>query len=109
VDAHSGFCAQTVVVPAALRDHPSEWRPGYALAPQTGLASGPLYRILIRLADQGLVESCWPNEPQPGRSHRYRLTADGLAAAVPGPAEVGVRAGQRPALSWRGLVTRAAP
>jgi PadR family transcriptional regulator PadR len=109
VDAHSGFSAQTVVVLAAFRDHPSEWRHGYALATQTGLASGPLYRILIRLAGRGLVESCWQNEPQPGRP-RYRLTADGLAAlAVPGPAEAGVRAGQRLALSWRGVVTRAAP
>jgi PadR family transcriptional regulator PadR len=79
VDAHSGFSAQTVVVLAALSDHPSEWRHGHALATQTGLASGPLYRILIRLADRGLVESCWQNEPQPGlpRRHRYRLTADG--------------------------------
>jgi DNA-binding PadR family transcriptional regulator len=84
VAARSGFSAQTLSVLAALCEEPSEWRHGYALAKQTGLKSGTLYPILIRLADRGLVEACWQEEPQPGRPrrHLYRLTADGLASAT---------------------------
>jgi PadR family transcriptional regulator len=83
VNARSGFSAQTLSVLAALCARPSEWCHGYALAGQTGLKSGTLYPILIRLADRGLVEACWQDEPQPGRPrrHLYRLTAEGLAAA----------------------------
>ena len=63
---------------------PSQWHHGYALASETGLKSGTLYPILIRLADRGLVEACWQDEPLPGRPrrHLYRLTADGLASAT---------------------------
>jgi PadR family transcriptional regulator, regulatory protein PadR len=80
----SGFSAQTLSVLAALRDEPSQWRHGYALARQTGLKSGTLYPILIRLADRGLVEACWQDEPVPGRPrrHLYRLTAGGAATAA---------------------------
>lgn len=80
----SGFSAQTLAVLAALCSQPTGWHHGYALAKQTGLKSGTLYPILIRLADRGLVEACWQDEPQPGRPrrHLYRLTADGLAAAT---------------------------
>ena len=79
-----GFSAQTLSVLAALCDQPSRWQHGYALAKQTGLKSGTLYPILIRLADRGLVEACWQDEPQPGRPrrHLYRLTAIGLASAT---------------------------
>ncbi len=52
------FSAQTLSVLAALCGEPSRWRHGYALAKQTGLKSGTLYPILIRLADRGLVEAC---------------------------------------------------
>ena len=78
------FSAQTLSVLAALCDQPSQWQHGYALARQTGLKSGTLYPILIRLADRGLVEACWEDEPQPGRPrrHLYRLTAAGLARAT---------------------------
>ena len=78
------FSAQTLSVLAALCDQPSQWQHGYALAKQTGLKSGTLYPILIRLADRGLVEACWQDEPQPGRPrrHLYRLTAAGLASAT---------------------------
>jgi PadR family transcriptional regulator len=84
VRIRSGFSAQTLSVLAALSDEPSQWRHGYALAKQTGLKSGTLYPILIRLADRGLVEACWQEEPQPGRPrrHLYRLTAGGLASAT---------------------------
>ena len=79
-----GFSAQTLSVLAALCSEPSRWCHGYALARQTGLKSGTLYPILIRLADRGLVEACWQDEPQPGgpRRHLYRLTAAGLASAT---------------------------
>ena len=81
--SHSEFSAQTLAVLAALCEEPSQWRHGYALAGQTRLKSGTLYPILIRLADRGLVEACWQQEPAPGRPrrHLYRLTAAGLASA----------------------------
>ena len=110
----SGFSAQTLAVLAALRDEPSEWRHGYALAKQTSLKSGTLYPILIRLADRGLVEARWQDEPQPGRPrrHLYRLTADGRAAAVaapPGVAEPEARPKQRTPLARPGVALRAVP
>jgi PadR family transcriptional regulator len=84
VTSSPGFSAQTLSVLAALCDQPSQWQHGYALAKQTGLKSGTLYPILIRLADRGMVEACWEDEPQPGRPrrHLYRLTAAGLASAT---------------------------
>jgi DNA-binding MarR family transcriptional regulator len=84
VTSRPEFSAQTLSVLAALCDQPSGWQHGYALAKQTGLKSGTLYPILIRLADRGLVEACWQDEPQPGRPrrHLYRLTAAGLASAT---------------------------
>jgi DNA-binding PadR family transcriptional regulator len=96
---------------AALRDEPSQWRHGYALAKQTGLKSGTLYPILIRLADRGLVEACWQDEPQPGRPrrHLYRVTADGLAAAAAALAnapEPAARPGARQARTGRGVAAR---
>jgi len=78
------FSSQTTYVLAALCAEPSVWRHGYTLAKQTGLKSGTLYPILMRLADRGLVEASWEAEHVPGRPrrHLYRLTADGLAAAT---------------------------
>ncbi len=82
--ARRSLSAQTLSVLAALGAQPSEWRHGYSLAKQTELKSGTLYPILIRLADRGLVEACWQDEPGAGRPrrHLYRLTVDGLSAAV---------------------------
>ena len=83
------FSAQTLSVLAALCDQPSQWQHGYALAKQTGLKSGTLYPILIRLAERGLVEACWEEEQPAGRPrrHLYRLTPDGLARAQAALAE----------------------
>jgi PadR family transcriptional regulator, regulatory protein PadR len=83
VRARSRFSAQTLSVLAALCEQPSQWCHGYALATRTGLKSGTLYPILIRLADRGLVQARWQDDPAPGRPrrHLYRLTAAGLAAA----------------------------
>ena len=77
------FSAQTLSVLAALEADPSAWLHGYLLAKQTGLASGTLYPILIRLADRHLIEARWEDGQPAGRPrrHLYRLTPDGLAAA----------------------------
>jgi len=92
------FSPQTLSVLAALCGQPSAWQHGYALARETGLKSGTLYPILIRLADRGLVEACWQEEPAPGRPrrHLYRLTADGLATATTALTEAAL-AGAEPA------------
>jgi PadR family transcriptional regulator, regulatory protein PadR len=52
----TGFSAQTLAVLADLCATPSQWRHGYGIARDTGLKSGTLYPVLIRLADRGLVE-----------------------------------------------------
>jgi PadR family transcriptional regulator, regulatory protein PadR len=99
VASRSEFSAQTLSVLAALCDQPSQWQHGYALAKQTGLKSGTLYPILIRLAERGLVEACWQDEPQPGRPrrHLYRLTSAGLASATGALASAAERAAEQAA------------
>src|SRR5438477_10784531 len=79
----SRFSAQTLSVLAALEADPAAWLHGYLIAKQTGLASGTLYPILIRLADRRLIEACWEDEQPAGRPrrHLYRLTGEGLVAA----------------------------
>jgi len=74
---------QTVSLFAALLEWPRSWHHGYELSKATGLKSGTLYPILIRLSDQGLLDSRWTESEQPGRPQRhvYRLTAAGLALA----------------------------
>jgi PadR family transcriptional regulator, regulatory protein PadR len=83
VARRSGFSAQTLSVLASLEAEPAAWRHGYLLAKQTGLRSGTLYPILIRLAERGLVEACWEDGQPAGRPrrHLYRLSSEGLAAA----------------------------
>ena len=80
----SRFSVQTLAVLADLCATPSQWRHGYGLARATGLKSGTLYPVLIRLADRGLVEACWEAEQPTGRPrrHLYRLTPEGLAVAT---------------------------
>ena len=67
----------------ALSAKPHEWRHGYDIMKETGLLSGTLYPLLMRMTDQGLVEAEWREPAQPGRParHAYRLTAQGLALA----------------------------
>ncbi len=78
------FSAQALSVLAALCAKPQAWLHGYGIAKDTGLKSGSLYPILIRLADRGLVEARWEEEQPAGRPrrHLYRLTSEGLAAAT---------------------------
>lgn len=94
---------QTLAVLAALTARSSSWRHGYDLAVETGLKSGTLYPILVRLADRQIVEARWEEGDPAGRPrrHLYRLTDDGMAAASaalaaqpgagPAPARAAVR------------------
>lgn len=68
---------------AALMDDPAAWRHGYELSKETGLKSGTLYPLLMRLSDQGLLEADWREPQEAGRPprHVYRLTPTGLAFA----------------------------
>lgn len=74
---------QTLAVLGTLLEQPRAWRHGYELSKESGLKSGTLYPILIRLGDRGLLESKWQPPDQPGRPprHLYRLTAAGAAYA----------------------------
>lgn len=67
----------------ALSARSQQWRHGYDLMKETKLSSGTLYPLLMRMADNGLVEAEWREPAQPGRParHAYRLTADGVALA----------------------------
>jgi PadR family transcriptional regulator PadR len=114
VAPHSRFSAQTLSVLTALCDEPSRWRHGYALAKQTGLKSGTLYPILIRLAERGLVEACWQEEPQPGRPrrHLYRMVPAQLATVAAALAEAPkptARAGARATRTGGRIAARLAP
>ncbi len=63
----------------SLAEEPETWRHGYELMVETGLKSGSLYPILMRMAERGLLDATWePNAPvgRPPR-HLYRLTPAG--------------------------------
>jgi DNA-binding PadR family transcriptional regulator len=79
--AHS---AQTLSVLLEFANDPTEWRHGYELCRDTGLKAGSMYPILMRLADRGLLETSWEQEPPGGRPprHLYRLTRAGRAEAA---------------------------
>ena len=68
----------------ALSAQRQGWRHGYDLMKETGLSSGTLYPLLMRMTEQGLVEAEWREPAQPGRParHAYRLTAAGFALAL---------------------------
>lgn len=74
---------QTRALLATFLERPQAWRHGYDLSKETGLKSGTLYPLLMRLSEQGLLESRWQEAARPGLPHRhvYRLTASGLALA----------------------------
>jgi len=70
---------QTRLLIASLLDRPAEWRYGYDLSRETGLKSGTLYPILMRLAEKSLLETRWEETAGGGRPprHMYRLTGLG--------------------------------
>jgi len=74
---------QTRKLLAVMLRKPRAWHYGYELSRDTGLSSGTLYPLLMRLSDQGLLESHWQEPERPGKPprHVYRLTSEGLAFA----------------------------
>jgi DNA-binding PadR family transcriptional regulator len=69
---------------SALAQDPQAWRHGYELLKRTGLKSGTLYPLLIRLNEQGLMDAEWQAPAEPGRPprHAYRITQSGIRAAA---------------------------
>lgn len=80
---------QMLILLEVLSARSQQWRHGYDLMKETGLLSGTLYPLLMRMTDQGLVEAEWRQPERLGRParHVYRLTAAGVtlarAAALP--------------------------
>ncbi len=85
---------QTLILMETLYSDPRIWWYGYNLSKATGLKSGTLYPMLMRLKDQGYLESEWHESENPGRPprHVYRLTSLGIQLIAErdnkGPAEV---------------------
>ena len=73
---------QTLQVLDAFLEDPVEWNYGYDISRNTGLKSGTLYPILMRMADRKLLDTSWEaaETGKPPR-HLYRLTADGMRFA----------------------------
>lgn len=80
---------ETLLTLEKFVDRPGEWRYGYELSRETGLKSGTLYPILMRLEKCGLLEARWiaTDAGVPPR-HTYRLTANGSSFARARLAEV---------------------
>jgi PadR family transcriptional regulator, regulatory protein PadR len=83
------FSPAARVVLATLLDKAGSWSYGYDLAKITGIKSGTLYPLLIRLEERGLLETEWQPPAEPGRPprHIYRLTAAGIEVARANPIE----------------------
>lgn len=75
--------SQTRDLVAALLLRPEEWRHGYDLSKETGLKSGTLYPILMRLEKQGWLETRWEEPAATGRPsrHLYRLQQERIGTA----------------------------
>ena len=73
---------ETRLVLERFIERPNDWRYGYELSRETGLKSGTLYPILMRLEKYGLLEARWVvmEDGVPPR-HTYRLTPNGLELA----------------------------
>jgi PadR family transcriptional regulator len=91
---------QTLQVLDAFLQETTEWKYGYDISRNTGLKSGTLYPILMRLAERKLLETSWETAEigKPPR-HLYRLTPDGLRFAREHSALVSAGRPQRAALS----------
>ena len=68
---------------AFLSEAGREWRHGYDLVRATGVKSGTVYPLLIRLEAQGYLEAQWQPPAAPGRPprHAYRLMEEGARFA----------------------------
>ena len=86
--------AHARVLLAALLEARERWSHGYDLTSVTGIKSGTLYPLLLRLEAQGYLEAEWQAPLASGRPprHAYRLTAAGqrLACAEAGALDPGV-------------------
>lgn len=73
---------QTRQILEVLLHKPLDWKYGYEISRQTGLKSGTLYPILMRLAERQLLETDW-EQGEPGKPprHIYRFTPEGLQFA----------------------------
>ena len=73
---------QTLQVLDAFLQAPKDWIYGYDISRNTGLKSGTLYPILMRLAERKLLETSWEAAEvgKPPR-HLYRLTTEGMRFA----------------------------
>jgi PadR family transcriptional regulator, regulatory protein PadR len=73
---------QTLLVLDAFLQQVEDWKYGYDLSRITGLKSGTLYPILMRMAERNLLETQWEaGEPGKPPRHMYRFTPDGLRYA----------------------------
>jgi len=73
---------QTLQVLDAFLEAPKDWKYGYDISRNTGLKSGTLYPILMRLAERELLETSWETvEPGKPPRHLYRLTPNGMGFA----------------------------
>ena len=95
---------QTRRVLERFAERPSAWCYGYELSRETGLKSGTLYPILMRLAKFSLLETKWvtTEDGVPPR-HTYRLTPKGAEVAraqqATSPSAAHPAARRRPAFS----------
>jgi PadR family transcriptional regulator PadR len=73
---------QTLLVLDAFLEESAEWKYGYEISRGTGLKSGTLYPILMRMAERRLLDTAWENAElgKPPR-HMYRLTPEGAQFA----------------------------
>jgi PadR family transcriptional regulator PadR len=73
---------QSLAVLAYFAEDVFSWKYGYDISRSTGLKSGTLYPILIRLAGLGFLETAWATA-ETGRPprHLYKLTDDGIQYA----------------------------
>jgi DNA-binding PadR family transcriptional regulator len=92
---------QTLRVLERFIERPTAWHYGYELSRETGLKSGTLYPILMRLSKFSLLETKWvtTEDGVPPR-HTYRLTPKGgeLVRSLPGAVSASAKV-HRPAFS----------
>lgn len=93
---------QTSLLLSVLAIDAEQWRYGYELSQLTGLKSGTLYPLLIRLSDLGWLEARWREPEREGRPprHEYRLTGRGAEAAKERAAD----GAEAPGLAVKGVV-----
>jgi DNA-binding PadR family transcriptional regulator len=92
---------QTGMVLAEFLQSPRDWQYGYDISRNTGLKSGTMYPILMRLFERKLLETRWetPEAGKPPR-HMYRLTSSGLQYARQEVSSLSRRSRVQPELRW---------